>query len=144
MVGEQKTLARRYTVGALLLQAVVLLGYAAVFFLDSLATSYELAAGFGNMAAAVIGGLGAIAIWLAGEHYSETVSSRRLQLWAISFFVLSLIPLTSFAALLILYHSIISLVNLLSTLLLTIASLMVLIFARKETTTGDDISNLSE
>ncbi len=131
-MGEQKTLARKYTVGSLLLQAVVLLGFAAVFFLDSLATSYELAAGFGNMVAAFIGGLGAIAIWLAGEHYSETVSSRRLQLWAISFIVLSLLPLTFFAVLLILYHSIISLVNLLSTLLLTITSIMVIIFVRKE------------
>lgn len=132
-MGEQKTLARRYTVGALLLQAVILFGYAAVFFLDSLATSYELTAGFGNMAAAVIGGLGAIAIWLAGEHYSETVSSRRLQLWAISFIVLSLIPLTSFTVLLIQYQSIIHLVIFLSTLPLTIASILVLIFVRKET-----------
>lgn len=132
MVGDQRTLAHRNTLGALLLQAVVLLGFAALAYLESLSTTYPLTS-FGNHLIAIIFGvLGAITIWLAGEHNSENVRSSRLKLWAIICIVLSLIPLAVFTGMFLLYYSVISLVSLIQSLLFLIPSILVLLFSRKE------------
>jgi len=123
-VGDEKTQAHRYTAGALLLQAVVLFGFAALDYIDSLSTTYP------PLFAVILGVLGAIAIWLAGEHNTSNVRLSRLKLWAIICIILSLIPLAFFTGLFILYYSIISLVGLLESLLFLIPSILVYLFAQ--------------
>ncbi len=138
MVGDQNIPAKRYTVGALLLQAVVLLAFAALAYLDSLATSDSFIFAGSRTLAIYNGVLGAIAIWLTGEHYTESVRSSRLQLWAIFCIILSLFPLIAYGSMFIMYHTVLSLVFLLPALLFIVPTIMVFHFSRKENTQGPD------
>ena len=131
-MGDQNISAKSYTVGALLLQAVVLIAFAALAYLDSLASSDSFIFAGARTSAIYNGVLGAIAIWLTGEHYTESVRSRRLQLWAIICIILSLFPLIAFGSMFIMYHTVLSLVFLLPVLLFLIPTIMVLHFSRKE------------
>ena len=131
-MGDQNIPAKRYTVGALLLQAVVLLAYAALAYLDSLASSDPFIFAGSRTLAIYNGVLGLIAIWLTGEHYTESVRSSRLQLWVIFCIILSLFPLIAYGSMFILYHTALSLVFLLPALLFIVPTIMVLHFSRKE------------
>lgn len=94
----QQNPEKRYTVGALLLHAIVLLGFACFAYIESLTISYPLTAGLANLTAGFYVALGVIAVWLTGEHSSETVGNRRLQIWAGFCIVLSLYPVMAFLA----------------------------------------------
>jgi hypothetical protein len=88
------------------------------------------------MFAALFGGLGAIVIWLAGEHNENNVRISRLKLWAIISFVLSLYLVIAYAGMLMTFPSILALVGLLPPLLFTISSILVFVFSGKEITSN--------
>jgi len=142
MVGEQNTPAHRYTVGALLLQAVFLLGFAALSYLESLATIDPFAFAGDRTFAVIFGVLGAIAIWLAGEHYTSYVRRSRLNLWVIICIILSLAPLTMYSSMFLVYYSLISLLGLLESLLFLILSMLVYFFSRTENVITSEIGGV--
>ncbi|MGY5856192.1 MAG: hypothetical protein RTS72_06280 [Candidatus Thorarchaeota archaeon] len=131
---DQQTPRKKYTVGALVLHAIVLLCFAAYSFNESLIQSYPLTSGLAHLTSGFYGVLGAIAVWLAGEHYSETVRKRRLQIWASFCIVLSMYPLIAFFILYFGSPSYFSFTSLFQVPIFLIPPVLILAFVRKERT----------
>lgn len=132
MVGDQQIQAHRYTVGALLLQAVILIGSAVLSYLGSLSTTDPFIFAGNSTLAVYFGVLGAIAIWLTGEHYTDHVRSSRLKLWAAICIVLSLIPIALYVVIFFDSYAVMALVGLIQPLLFLIPSILVFLFSMKE------------
>lgn len=133
--------AHTYTVGSLLLQAVVLLGYAALSYIESLATTDPILFPGYRTIAIFFGVLGVIAIWLAGEYNIDQLRSSRLLIWVIFCIILSSIPLVLFTAMLFLYYSITSFVRMIQSIFFLIPSLFVYLFSRRDNPTRHELSN---
>ena len=125
---------KKYTVGALLLHAIVLLGFAAYAYLESLTQSYPLTSGLAHLTSGFYGVLGVIAIWLAGEHYSETVRKHRLQIWAGFCIVLSMYPPIAFIILFFGSPSYFSSTSLFQVPIFLIPPMLILVFVGMERT----------
>ena len=133
---DQQTPRKKYTVGALLLHTVVLLGFAAISYVDSLTYTGtgSLTGGLARLASVFYGALGMIAVWLTGQHYTETVNKKNLQTWAAIHIALSIYALIMVLISYITYPSIYFLVSLLPVLLFLLPPVLVAIFAGKERT----------
>ena len=125
---------KKYTVGALLLHASVLLGYAAFAYIESLTQSYPLTSGLAHLTSVFYGVLGVISVWLAGEHYSETVRKLRLQIWASFCIVLSMYSLIAFFILLFGFSPYFSFTSLFQLIIFLIPPVLILVFVDKERT----------
>jgi hypothetical protein len=130
----QENSEKKYTVGALLLHAIVLLSFAAYAYMESLSQSYPLTSGLAHLISVFYGVLGVIAVWLAGEHYSETVRKRRLQIWASFGVVISMYSLFAFLVQILGYYSYFSFTSLIQVPIFLIPPMLILVFVRKERT----------
>ena len=122
---------KRYTVGALALQTVVLLVLAASAYSEGVSGPRTYSAGITLTASAYFGVLFVVAFWLTGEHYSKFVKKRTLQLWAITCIALFLIPLFGLLDSIIRFYTFESLANLLVVVPFLISTILVLVFSGK-------------
>lgn len=128
MGDEENIPDQRNTIGAMLIQVAILLGFAALSFLDSIAT-LDPFANAGNSALAafyfIFGGAG---IWLAGEYSVGNVKSSRIALWSILCLILALYPIIISTGSYIFHESFGYLFVLPAPLLFFISSIAVLVF----------------
>ena len=123
---------KRYTVGALCFQTLVLFGLAVFAYQSSLTATRGYWGGSDSIIAAIFGVLGVVAIWLTGEHHTKTLGRRTLQIWAVICIILSLLPLFASLNGLILRYSIQSLGSLLQVVLFLIPTILILVFSSLE------------
>ncbi len=127
---DQQNPTKKFTVGALLIQSLVLLILTAL----ALSVSDTLSLpGLSSMWASLyLGALTVIAVWLTKEHHYKTVRRRILLIWAFICILLSLYPLSAFLSLYILYPYIQNLTNLLHVAFFLIPTILVLLFSSME------------
>jgi len=132
MVGDDETLEIHSTVSAgLLLQIVVLFGYALVLSLEFIPSTDPLMfVGFTTLAA-YFGALGLMGIWVNGQYTAGDIRYRRLQLWAAICIIHALFPIITISSALITFNNFSNLVYLIPPILLFISSLIVLVYTRK-------------
>lgn len=130
---EEQVPVKYYTVIALFLHAVVLLGFAALTYLEAVSSPpYSLASGTGYFLSAITGGFGIVAVWLTGEHHSESIRPSRLKMWGGFHVVLLLFPIVVFMFSFITSPSLLIMTILSPYLILIIPPLLIIVLADKE------------
>jgi len=127
-VRDEKIPDHKYTIGSMLLQGVILLGFAALSYLDSLATTDPITFVGSRTFAVYFGVLGAVCIWLTGEYSVGDVKSSRLVLWSIICIILALYPIIISTSMFVSYGYISSLFVLPAPILFLVSSLAILVF----------------
>jgi hypothetical protein len=127
---EEQNPMKRYTVGALWIQTIVLLGLAA--FSASSSDTWSLPGMSSLLASLYLGALGVVAFWLTLKHDNKTVRRRTLQMWVVICILLSLLPLYASLSLYILYPHIQNLASFFSATIFLIPTILVLVFSSME------------
>jgi hypothetical protein len=135
-MGEVLDPRKKLTVSSLLLQAIVLLTFAAIYFYMYM-TQGLFPSGFAFTPTAYFLVMGLLAIWLTSRHYSRSVLKRDLTIWAAIHICGSLFMLFTILNLFSVHASLpiaALLFPLLSLVLYIIPPVFVLVFANREQT----------
>jgi len=73
---------KKFTVGALLLHATVLLIFAITTFINTMIQQMGFPSGVEFTPTAYFGAMAVMATWLSSRHYLRTVRKRHLKIWA--------------------------------------------------------------
>ncbi len=127
---DQQNPTKKFTVGALVFQSLVLLILTVLALGDS--DTWSIAGLSSLWASLYLGALTVIAIWLTKEHHYKTVGRRTLLIWAFICILLSLYPLSALLSLYILYPYIQNLANLFHVAVFLIPTILVFLFSSME------------